>query len=292
MQNRSISKEYFSRNARRLKLIPGFLRRKWRHFIGLPIESPAKTFCIALLVSICAGFIVSVSNVLLKPIELKNKEKSQRAYLLQVFDNKNPIQQMISFDRGKNVEIKIVNLSTGKYSDSVLPEDFDQIKAVRDPLQSTDIPPNQDIAHLKRRANHALVYIVGGSDRVRYVILPVYGKGYISTLYGYLGLDLEKGTVIGLSFYQHGETPGLGGRVNDRFWLDQWRGKKIRDRNGRIRLGVSRGIVPENSTEFEYRVDGLSGATKTSMGVHGLLRFWLGEWGYGPFLNCLKTNSC
>lgn len=278
--------------AKGLKVMPSYLRKKWKQFLSLPIDSPKKAVYVAFLVSFFAGLMVSVSNVLLKPIEQKNKENSQREYLLQVFENKSDIKQLISASKGKNIQMKIVNLSSGKFSDTIQLKQFDPLKAARDPLQSTAIPPHKDIAKLKRRADLALVYIVGKNDTVRYIILPVYGKGYISTLYGYLGLDIETNTVIGLSFYQHGETPGLGGQLTDSSWEAQWMGKKIRDDDGAIRLGVSRGIVARDSAEFAYMVDGLSGASKTSIGVHHLLRFWLGDWGFGPFLECIRTEGC
>ena len=37
-------------------------------------------------------------------------------------------------------------------------------------------------------------------------------------------------------------------------------------------------------------VDGLSGATITTRGVNALVKFWLGDEGYGPFLQKLRKE--
>ena len=39
-----------------------------------------------------------------------------------------------------------------------------------------------------------------------------------------------------------------------------------------------------SDNESMYKIDGLSGATITSNGVTGLVRYWLGEDGFGPYL--------
>ena len=39
-----------------------------------------------------------------------------------------------------------------------------------------------------------------------------------------------------------------------------------------------------------YHVDGLSGSTLTSNGVTHLVRFWLGDHGFGPYLARYRTD--
>ena len=69
------------------------------------------------------------------------------------------------------------------------------------------------MAKILRRSDHALVYLVndeaGDLDKV---ILPIHGYGLWSTLYGFVALESDANTIAGLGFYEHGETPGLGGR--------------------------------------------------------------------------------
>lgn len=216
-------------------------------------------------------------------------EQEQQRYLLEIIERQPGIKDLFETIEARHVEVQIVNLTTGQYSQTVNPHEYDQRKAARDLSLSRAIPAKQDIAKLKRRANYAPVYLVRKSGILKFVILPIYGKGYASTLYAYLGLSADAHTIIGLNVYQHGETPGLGARMSDKGWLDQWYGKKVRDAEGIIRVGVARGEVVDGSDAEPYEVDGLAGATKTSRGVHNMVRFWLGDQGFGPYLKNLSS---
>ena len=80
----------------------------------------------------------------------------------------------------------------------------------------------------------------------------------------------------GITYYQHKETPGLGGEVDNPRWKALWPGPRAFDEDGSFRLAVIKGQA--GSTEQDpHRVDGLSGATITSKGVTNMLDFWLGE---------------
>ena len=96
-------------------------------------------------------------------------------------------------------------------------------------------------------------------------------------------------TIDGLNFNSHGETPGLGGEVDNPNWKAQWKGKKIFNKEEQIAIKVVKGKANKNSDKFLYQVDGLSGATITSNGVSYLLEFWLGESGYGPYIQNRKN---
>jgi len=127
--------------------------------------------------------------------------------------------------------------------------------------------------------------------RLRQVVLPVYGKGLWSTMYGFVSLADDLTTVKGFAFYEHGETPGLGGEIDNPAWKKQWPGKKIYDESGQIRIEVLKGTVDREAPDAVYQADGLAGATLTARGVGNLLRYWLGEDGYQPFLETLKQEG-
>jgi Na+-transporting NADH:ubiquinone oxidoreductase subunit C len=127
------------------------------------------------------------------------------------------------------------------------------------------------------------VYEVREDGRLDMVVLPVEGKGLWSTLYGFLALDADTTTVRGLAFYQHGETPGLGGEIENPKWTALWVGRKAFDERWRPAIRVIKGAAGAPS-EDPHRVDGLSGATITSNGVSRLVERWLGDEGYGPYL--------
>ena len=120
------------------------------------------------------------------------------------------------------------------------------------------------------------------------VILPVYGYGLWSTLYGYIAVEEDANTIFGLQFYDHAETPGLGAEVDNPRWKALWRDKKLADESGTLQITVAKTAPPAGN---DYFIDALSGATLTSRGVDNLVRFWMGDRGFGPFLKNLKAGE-
>ena len=157
---------------------------------------------------------------------------------------------------------------------------------------SQQLTGEQDIASIRRRADYSTVYVVENTDgSIKTLILPIHGYGLWSTLYGFMALESDLQTVVGLGFYQHAETRGLGGEVDNPNWKAQWQGKVVYDESGDVDISVIKGSVDPNSPKAEHQIDGLAGATLTSRGVESLVRFWLGEDGFGPFLDHLRAGE-
>jgi Na+-transporting NADH:ubiquinone oxidoreductase subunit C len=121
-------------------------------------------------------------------------------------------------------------------------------------------------------------------------VLPVHGYGLWSTMYGFVALKSDLNTVAGLGFYEHGETPGLGGEIDNPRWKGSWPGKKVYQGDD-VALSLIKGTVDTSRAGSEYQVDGLAGATLTSRGVTNMVHFWMGEQGFGPFLTNLKAGG-
>jgi Na+-transporting NADH:ubiquinone oxidoreductase subunit C len=113
--------------------------------------------------------------------------------------------------------------------------------------------------------------------------------GLWSILYGYLALDTDLTTIRGITFYEQGETAGLGGEVENPRWKALWPGRRAFDERGNVKIQVKKGVAGPPA-EDPYQVDGLSGATLTSRGVTNMIRFWLGPDGFGPFIAQLRNN--
>jgi Na+-transporting NADH:ubiquinone oxidoreductase subunit C len=182
-------------------------------------------------------------------------------------------------------------LATGKVDEGVDPRTFNVRKAADDPARSVAIPADQDIAQIKRRANDALIYLVKDGERIKSIILPIHGRGLYSTLYGFIALRNDGSTVEGLSFYEHGETPGLGGEVDNPRWRNQWVGKRIYDDKGELKFQVIKGGVDTSRPDAQYQVDAIAGATLTSRGVNNLMRYWFSDAGYLPLLQRLTHHD-
>ena len=183
----------------------------------------------------------------------------------------------------------VVTLSTGGVAEDVDPAGFDQRAASIDAARSAPAPDN--VAGIQRLPREALVYEArDGAGRVDLVVLPVEGLGLWGTLYGFVALEGDLRTIRGLTFYEHKETPGLGGEVDNPRWKALWPGRLAFGDDLSPAVAVVKG--PAGSVdEAPYAVDGLSGATITSRGVTNLLRFWLGPDGFGPYLTRLRNEQ-
>ena len=184
-----------------------------------------------------------------------------------------------------------VDLASGRFVAEFDIDGFNQLRSARDPSHSRDLDTHEDAATLGRRENVSLVYIIETDAGIDRVVLPVRGYGLWGTLYGYLALEGDLNTISGLAFYEHKETPGLGGEVDNQNWKAQWTGVRLFDDAGgpAVRLVKTRSAA--DSEAARYEVDALSGATLTSRGVENLVRFWAGALGFGPFLENLKAEA-
>lgn len=255
-------------------------------------DSITKTLTVAVCVCVVCSVFVSSAAVILRPLQEENLRLSIRTNIVAAAgllddETDQDINALYS-----QLTTRLVDLDTGEFVDDVdLIKTFDVIKAAKNPKESRPIPSKEDIAGIRRRANLGLVYIKpdedGGIDRI---ILPVYGKGLWSTMYGFITLDSDLRTIKSFGFYQQGETPGLGGEVDNPRWKARWVDKLAFDEEGEPSIEVIKGAVISDDPNAQYKVDGITGATITCRGVEYLVHFWLGKEGYGPLLERLKAD--
>lgn len=252
------------------------------------------TYILSFAAAVCivCGVLVSSSAVSLKELQEINAELERKTNVLLAAglatgDEKLDADEV---DRRFSVVVaQVIDLETGAADDSADPLTFDQQRAKLDPKQSRAAPAND--AGIKRVPHQALVYTVVGDDgQTELYVLPIEGYGLWSTLYGFIAIESDLTTIRGLTFYQHGETPGLGGEVDNPDWKSLWRGRRAFNEEGETAIQVVKGRAGRAS-EDPYSVDGLSGASITSRGVTKMLRFWLGENGFGPFLDRARESQ-
>jgi Na+-transporting NADH:ubiquinone oxidoreductase subunit C len=254
-------------------------------------DSISNVFKVAFLVCLACAIVVSTAAVVLRPIQQENRTLDLRRNVLAAAGL---LQEGVSVQEQFNqVETRLVNLETGKFSDEFDTETYDPRQAARDPGLSEPVPSSEDIAGIKRREQYTEVYLINNDEgELQTLILPVRGYGLWSTLWGFVALDNDLNTVRGLGFYEHAETPGLGGEVDNPNWKAQFEGKEVYGDEGGVQLAVKKGSVNRsNEMEATHMVDGLSGATLTSKGVTNLIQFWLGERGFRPFLDNLEAGE-
>ncbi|PTQ89754.1 Na(+)-translocating NADH-quinone reductase subunit C [Agitococcus lubricus] len=257
-------------------------------------ESTGKTLVVAGVLSVVCSIALAAAVTLLKPIQDENKALEKQRRILaaaQVLpegegDKARVAQEFSKFQR------YLVNLETGAFRQVDLTDPYDQRKALKSTTSSIALTPEQDIAALRRRANEADIYVVrDAAGKVEKMVLPISGYGLWSTLYGYLVLKSDGNTIIGVTFVEHAETPGLGGEVDNPKWKALWVNKQVYTADGQAHFRVIKGNVDPAKPDAIHQVDGLSGATLTSNGVTNLVQFWMGDMGYKKFLSKVREGG-
>lgn len=263
-------------------------------------DSITNTFVVSLVLCIVCSLLVSSAAVFLKDVQDKNKLLDRQRNIVEasgLAEDAGALKAKEITDMFSNgtIEPKVVDLQTGDYVEdkSIANESFDERKAAKDEKMNAPIVGKYALG-IEKREKYTWVYLVKDKQgKLQQVVLPIYGKGLWSTLYGFVAVKSDLKTINGLTYYEHGETPGLGGEVVNPKWKRQWQGKQIwkgepfEDAN--LAAGVAKGIpTSENAT---YMVDGLSGATITSRGVDSMIKYWFSSEAFGPYLKKLASQQ-
>ncbi|MAX65517.1 MAG: Na(+)-translocating NADH-quinone reductase subunit C [Halobacteriovoraceae bacterium] len=244
-----------------------------------------KTLVVAGLLCFVCSVLVSVVVVTLRPQQAENAELDMKKNILMsagLIEKGDDINQAF-----KSIETVVVDMQTGKRVENADVEDFNQVEASKNPKKSVKIPASKDVAGLSRRSKLAKVYLKRDeTGKINTLILNQWGKGLWSTMYGFIALGPDMNTVKGFGYYSQGETPGLGGEVDNPKWKNLWVGKKIYNEEGEVALEVVKG-----QGQGQYEIDGLSGATITANGVSDSIEYWFGEHGYAQLLETVKAGE-
>jgi Na+-transporting NADH:ubiquinone oxidoreductase subunit C len=254
-------------------------------------ENAAKPFYSVLVLAFVCSALVAGAAVGLRPMQEANQVLDRKKNILYaggLFNESKTIEEMFA-----PIETRIVELSTGNFvpEETIRPESYKQLKAAFSDETGRSLTSEEDIAKLRRLEKYSLVYLVKDGDKIKQIILPVRGKGLWSTMYAYVALDGDLTTILGVSFYEHGETPGLGGEIENRRWQAGWQGKKVYNTDGKMELNFAKGKAAAVEPAMSYQIDGLSGATLTTKGVNSLMEFWFGDHGFKPFFAQLKKEG-
>lgn len=258
-------------------------------FFSLPNDNIVKTIGVATLLCLVCSIIVAGSATLLKPRQVANKLIDKKSNILTVAGITDPTKSVDELFA--QIEARVVDMRTGEFTDEVDPATFDQRKAANDVGYRIDLDKSDDIASISGMSKFGNVYLLRDGQDVSKIILPIKGYGLWSTMYGFLALESDATTVSSITFYEHAETPGLGGEIENKKWQASWSGKQIVNAQGEPVLRLVKGGVSASTPDSEYKIDSLSGATLTSNGVTNLIQFWMGENAFGPFLERVRANG-
>ncbi|TWT40161.1 Na(+)-translocating NADH-quinone reductase subunit C [Botrimarina hoheduenensis] len=280
-----------------------------------PRNSWLYTVIVALVLCLVCSALVSIAAVSLNGIQQKNKELDKRKNILLAAGlcepgtsasevaatyEKTIVEMLVDLDTGQIVDVAKPGekKSAGEANKTAAPASegdqkateepaavtlasYDPRKAAKNPKTRDPVEPAGALPGIAYREPYASIYEIREDGKTTGYILPIYGKGLWSTLYGFLALEADKETVRGITYYSHAETPGLGGEVDNAGWKALWPGKKVYEDSGEVGLSVIKGKASEDDS---YAIDGLSGATITSNGVDDMIKYWLGPTAFGKYL--------
>lgn len=255
-------------------------------------DSAGYTVGFAAVVCLVCAIPIAAAAVLLRPAQAENQRIDRLTKVLGVAGllsgNDKVSKPEIIARFTANITPRVIELRSGDYVDSIAAESYDQRAASRDPARSDKAADNA--ARVLRVPRFGLVYELRQNGALTSLVLPIQGYGLWSTMYGYLALKADASTISGITFYEHGETPGLGGEIDNPRWQARWLDRTVFDDSGRVALRVVKSATGPAATD-PHRLEGISGATITSRGVSNTVQFWLGPDAFGPYLAKLRTTS-
>tara|TARA_Y100001949_G_C15949530_1_gene314033 strand:- start:142 stop:897 length:756 start_codon:yes stop_codon:yes gene_type:complete len=219
------------------------------------------------IVTIILGSMLSFTKDSIKDLQEENLKA----------DVQKTILRSLNFDENLLLSNELIEQTFKSYIDAKCVNIEGEV--VECAIEEIDIEKNVDVLP---------IYIRKDNNEIKGIALPVAGKGLWSTIFGYIALNPDTESVLGIQFYKHGETPGLGGEVEKKWFTDNFINhplkdasgsisyvpKKIRDASGKIvSIKVVKGGVDYSDTNMEsiHQVDGISGATVTADGVTDFL---------------------
>lgn len=267
-------------------------------------NKPLNVIILAVVLCVVCSLVVSTAAVGLKSFQDKNVALDRKVNLLQVtgFEDLGTAAEINKLF-GERFEIEIIDLETGKPaveeamaalneagkkmdSEEETLVKYNQVwasKSKKDAV-SDELSKEEDIIQIKYREKFSHVYIMKSeAGEVEKYVFPVRGYGLWSMMKGYLAVEPDLQTIAGLTFYEHAETPGLGGEIKSAKFKSQWPGKRIYGEQGNVKVQVVK-AAPDD----QYSIDALTGATITSNGVSNMMKYWLGDQGFGPYIKQKK----
>lgn len=258
-------------------------------------DSVIGTLLVATVLCVACALVVSSTRVLLSERQEENKRLDRKKNILLAAGliDEEAGREKIDAIFAERVRPVLIDLDKGEVvpPSEVDYDTYDPREILDDPEQSKEITVEGPTPGVQRRERLAFIYEVNENETIDLYVLPIYGKGLWSTMWGFLAIDSDGRTLRGITFYEHGETPGLGGEIDNQGWQAQWASgedpgsqKYAYDQEGNVAIRIVKGNADPNSPNYQYQIDGLSGATITTRGLSTSIQYWLGPDGFGPYL--------
>lgn len=222
------------------------------------VNSNGYTYTFATAMVVVVAVLLSSASLGLKTKQDDNiKQEKMQSILASVGVNVDRSEAEASYEK---VIKQVLTIKDGKEVSDDRDKGFnvDMATAVKAPNNEREVPLY--IAKVPNKDNE---------DSTRYYIIPMRGKGLWGPVWGFMSLEDDGKTVVGANFGHKSETPGLGAEIATEVFTKQFKDKKISDEAGTFKsISV---VKAGTSAGDDYAVDGISGGTITSNGVHDMM---------------------
>lgn len=230
----------------------------------------------AAVMVILAAVLLAGANILLKPAQEENASIDKMEQILRALGKTAPKAEVISTYKELIKQELLVNAE----GQVVKTFEGDQVGNSEAFNANTEL----DYKLIAKGEKRDLPVFVAEVDGKKLYVFPLNGAGLWNKIWGYLAIDAaDHSTIEGADFGNAGETPGLGAEISTPRFANQFKGKQL------FREGAFTGIAVvkagQKSDTQDY-VDGISGGTLTSVGVHEMLLHSL-----APFQKFLETSN-
>lgn len=158
------------------------------------------------------------------------------------------------------------------------------MKVIENAVPAVDIDMFKETKLAPKEQRYPL-YVYKHDGQTRYII-PMYGNGLWDKIWGYVALQEDMATIIGISMDHRAETPGLGAEIKDNpdKYNSPFIGKSIFNASGQyVSVSMKKGKLDDP----DHQIDGITGATITSDGVNEML--YEDIQAYLPYFDQLKN---
>lgn len=220
------------------------------------------------ILTIVLGGLLSGTSVVLKPlqdiqVDLDNKKKILGA-VMDISAIENPEEILALYDK--------------RFTSTVIDINGNPIEKDKkgNPLTAEKINVQKNYKIAKEDRYYPVFQFMNEADptKVEAYIFPMWGAGLWDWISGFVAINNDLNTIVGVAFDHKSETPGLGARITDDQVKNRFKGKKIFDTNGTL-MSVSMVKGEKGLPLDDHHIDGLSGATLTGKGVNNMLLHYL-----------------
>jgi len=105
-------------------------------------------------------------------------------------------------------------------------------------------------------------------DEIAGYAFPVEGQGFWGAIQGMVAVTPDGSRIIGIAFYRHNETPGLGARITEPWFAEQFSDLPLYPIEGENQIFY---LNPQGPGKAPNELDAIAGASRTSDAVERFL---------------------